>query len=82
VKKLFILVNNDWFFLSHRKEIALTAQKVGYDVTILTNNMGKKSVIESLGLKVIDFPMIRSGKNIIEDVKETVDWYKSFYKSN
>lgn len=25
--KLFIVVNVDWFFLSHRKDIALSAQK-------------------------------------------------------
>jgi len=32
-----------------------------------------KPVIEVLGLKVIDLSMSRSGKNIIEDVKETVE---------
>jgi glycosyltransferase involved in cell wall biosynthesis len=65
--KLFIVVNVDSFFLSHRKEVALAALQVGYDVTIVTINTGMKSVIESLGLKVIDLPMSRSGKNIIEE---------------
>lgn len=66
--KLFIIVNVDWFFLSHRKDIALNAQKAGYDVTIVTKDTGKKSVIEASGLKVIDLPMNRSGQNIIEEV--------------
>ncbi|WP_195668054.1 glycosyltransferase family 4 protein [Bacteroides intestinalis] len=66
--KLFIIVNVDWFFLSHRKDIALSAQKAGYDVTIVTKDTGKKSVIEASGLKVIDLPMNRSGQNIIEEV--------------
>lgn len=66
--KLFIIVNVDWFFLSHRKDIALSAQKAGYDVTIVTKDTGKKSVIEALGLEVIDLPMNRSGQNIIEEV--------------
>ncbi|MCD7939219.1 MAG: glycosyltransferase family 4 protein [Bacteroides intestinalis] len=66
--KLFIIVNVDWFFLSHRKDIALSAQKAGYDVTIVTKDIGKKSVIEASGLKVIDLPMNRSGQNIIEEV--------------
>ena len=65
---LFIIVNVDWFFLSHRKDIALSAQKAGYDVTIVTKDTGKKSVIEASGLKVIDLPMNRSGQNIIEEV--------------
>jgi len=68
MKKLFIVVNVDWFFLSHRKDIALSAQKVGYNVTIVTKDTGKKKDIEALGLKVIDLPMNRSGKNILEEI--------------
>lgn len=66
--KLFIVVNVDWFFLSHRKNIALRAQKVGYDVTIVTKDTGQKQNIEALGLKMIDLPMNRSGQNIIEEL--------------
>jgi len=80
MKKLFIIVNVDWFFLSHRKEIALAAQKEGYDVTIVTNNTGMKAVIEGLGLKVIDLPMSRSGKNIIEELSTLKFLYKLYKK--
>ena len=66
--RLFMVVNVDWFFLSHRKDIALSAQRVGYDVTIVTKDTGKKQDIEALGLKVIDLPMNRSGQNIIEEL--------------
>lgn len=66
--KLFIVVNVDWFFLSHRKDIALSAQKNGYGVTVVTKDTGKKQYIEALGLKVIDLPMNRSGQNIIEEL--------------
>jgi hypothetical protein len=67
--KLFLIVNVDWFFLSHRKEIALEAQKRGFDVTIVTKDTGKKEEIQSLGLKYIDLPMSRSGKNPVEEFK-------------
>lgn len=77
--KLFIVVNVDWFFLSHRKEIALAAQKEDYDVTIVTNNTGMKPVIESLGLSVIDLPMNRSGKNIIQELS-TLRFLFQLYK--
>ena len=66
--KLFIVVNVDWFFLSHRKDIALSAQKNGYGVTVVTKDTGKQQYIEALGLKVIDLPMNRSGQNIIEEL--------------
>lgn len=66
--KIFIVVNVDWFFLSHRKDIALEAQKAGYNVTIVTKDTGKKKDIETLGLQVIDLPMNRSGQNIREEL--------------
>lgn len=66
--RLFIVVNVDWFFLSHRKDIALSAQRAGYEVTIVTKDTGKKRDIEALGLKVVDLPMNRSGQNIIEEL--------------
>ena len=66
-KKLFIVVNVDWFFLSHRKDIALAALKAGYDVTIVTADTGKLHDIEAIGLKIINLPMNRSGMNIKEE---------------
>jgi hypothetical protein len=66
---LFLVVNVDWFFLSHRKEIALEVQKQGFEVTIVTKNTGKKEKIESLGLKFIDLPMSRSSLNPLEGLR-------------
>lgn len=68
MNNLFIVINIDHFFLSHRKEIALNAQKAGYEVTIVTKDTGKIKEIEMLGLKVIDLPMSRSGKKIWEEL--------------
>ena len=77
--KLFIIVNVDWFFLSHRKEIALAAQKAGWDVTIITADTGKLKDVEALGLKVINLPMSRSGMNIMEELK-TLRFLYQLYK--
>ena len=68
MKKLFIVVNVDWFFLSHRKDVAQAAQKAGWDVTIVTADTGKLKDIQSLRLKVIDLPMSRSGMNILQEL--------------
>lgn len=78
-KKLFIIVNVDWFFLSHRKDVALAAKEAGWDVTIVTADTGKLKDIEALGLKVINLPMSRSGMNIIEELK-TLNWLSKLYK--
>lgn len=77
--KLFIVVNVDWFFLSHRLPVALAAKKAGWDVTIITANTGKLKDIESKGLKVINLPMSRSGMNIIEELN-TLNFLYKLYK--
>ena len=77
--KLFMVVNVDWFFLSHRKDVALRAQEAGWDVTIVTADTGKLKDIEAIGLKVINLPMSRSGMNIVEELK-TLNWLRRLYK--
>ena len=69
MKKIFIVVNVDWFFLSHRKDIAIAAKAAGYDVTIVTKDTGKLKDIENLGVKYIDLLMNRSGQNIFEELR-------------
>lgn len=77
-KKLFIVVNVDWFFLSHRLPVALVAQAAGWDVTIVTADTGKLHVIKEKGLKVIDLPMSRSGMNIVEELNTLSFLYKLY----
>ena len=76
--KLFIIVNVDWFFLSHRLPVALAAQKAGWDVTIVTADTGKLNKIREYGLKVINLPMSRSGMNIFEELKTLHFLYKLY----
>ena len=78
-KKLFIVVNVDWFFLSHRKDVALRAKESGWDVTIVAADTGKLKDVEALGLKTINLPMNRSGMNIVEELK-TLNWLRKLYK--
>ncbi|MFZ1678163.1 MAG: glycosyltransferase family 4 protein [Saprospiraceae bacterium] len=69
MKKLFMVVNVDWFFLSHRLPIALEALKRGYDVTVLAieeENRGNE--IRNYGLKFIPLPGKRGGVNIITEM--------------
>lgn len=67
--KLFLVVNVDWFFLSHRKDIALAASKAGYDVTVVAKDTGKRGEIEELGLHFVDLPIRPTGMNLWEEGK-------------
>ena len=79
MNKLFIVVNVDWFFLSHRLPVALAAQKAGWDVTIVTADTGKLIEIETFGLKTINLPMSRSGMKIKEEIG-TLIFLQKLYK--
>lgn len=67
--KLFIVVNEDRFFLSHRKPIALAACAAGFDTFVIAKNTGYKNEIESLGLKMIEMPIDPTGMNPFHEWK-------------
>ena len=67
--KLFIIVNVDTFFLSHRKDIALRAKDAGYDVTVIAKDTGKGNYIKSIGLRFINLPINKAGTNLKEELK-------------
>jgi len=82
VRTILIIVNVDWFFMSHRLPIAIKALKQGYDITIASRFTEHKAELKSLGFNVVDIPFNRSGgrvsselstikaiKRVIEDLK-------------
>lgn len=76
MKKLFIIVNQDSFFLSHRKDIAIKASNKGYQITIIANDTGRANEIINLGFKFINLPINKTGMNLIEEWKT----FKSIYQ--
>lgn len=78
MKKLFIVVNVDWFFLSHRKDIAIAARNAGYNVTVVTKDTGKLKEIASLGIGTVDLPMARSSKNIWNELQTLKFLYRLY----
>lgn len=80
-KKLFIVVNHDWFFLSHRKELAVAAKEKGWDVTIVASNTGLFDEINGLGLRTIDLPINATGMNLRQEWKTFFFLYKLYRKN-
>lgn len=68
-KKLFIVLNVDYFLLSHRKELSVAAKYHGYDVTVIALDTGKKNEIENLGLRFRNFPINRNIANPLKELK-------------
>ena len=64
-----MIVNEDRFFLSHRKDIALAAQQAGWDVLVVCKDTGQRKDVEALGLEMMDLPINPTGENIIQELK-------------
>ena len=79
MKKLFLVVNVDKFFLSHRKDIVLAAKDSGWNVTVVTHFTGRQDEIAELGLRVIDLPENPTGMNPRDEIK-TFLFLKRLYR--
>lgn len=79
-KKLYIVVNHDWFFLSHRQAIAVAAKNAGWDVVIVACDTGRFDYIRSIGLKAINFPINATGMNPVEEFKTFLFLWKLYKK--
>lgn len=78
--RLFIVVNQDWFFLSHRLPIAIAAREAGYDVSVVCENTGVSGKISDAGLRPISMPINKAGKNIKDELKTFFFLYQLFKK--
>lgn len=78
MKKLLMVANVDWFFISHRLCIAQEAVKQGWKVIVAAENTGRASEIESEGIQFIDFPFSRSGTNPLQEFKTLKNFYKLY----
>lgn len=79
MKKLLMVANVDWFFISHRFCIAQEALKRGWMVTVAAENTGRANEIESEGINFVDFKFSRSGTNPATELKTLIKFY-SLYK--
>jgi glycosyltransferase involved in cell wall biosynthesis len=80
MKKILIVVNVDWFFLSHRIGIARQAILDGYQVFVACEDTGRRGDIEKHGINFIDFPFSRSGTNFIDEITTLRNFYKLYVK--
>lgn len=78
--KIFIVINEDRFFLSHRKEIAVSALRRGYDVTLVAKNTGFRSDVEKLGIRMIELPINPTGENIFEELKTLIFLFRLYQR--
>lgn len=81
-KKLLIVTNVDWFFISHRLCIAEEALKKGWEVYVACEDTGRKNEIEDKGIHFIDFRFSRSGTNLFQEISTINKMFGLYRKIN
>jgi len=69
LKRLLFVVTEDWYFISHRLYMAISAVRLGYKVALLCKVSTHKELIEGHGIEVISWSLKRNSMNIISEIK-------------
>lgn len=77
--KIILVVNEDRFFLSHRKDIALAAKKQGHDFIVVCKDTGRMHEVEALGIRMVNLPINPTGTSITEEL-QTLRFLIKLYK--
>lgn len=75
-RKLLMVVNVDWFLISHRLPIALAALREGYDVHLACRFTGRQDYLEGLGFKIHEVPFSRAGVSMINEINTCFSIFK------
>ena len=67
-KRILYLVSEDWYFCSHRFDLALAAQRSGYEVIVVTRVGKYGELIRSAGFKLIPVAFRRSANHPFRDI--------------
>ncbi|KJR40902.1 group 1 glycosyl transferase [Candidatus Magnetoovum chiemensis] len=76
--KILYFVTEDWYFSSHRLNIARASKEKGMEVIVVTRVDKHLNVMLNEGFKVYPLNLVRSGKNIIKElicIKRIIDIY-------
>ncbi|GAA4967520.1 glycosyltransferase family 4 protein [Algibacter aquimarinus] len=78
--KVLIVVNVDWFFISHRLCIAEKAVELGWQVLVAAEDTGRSNEIINKGITFINMSFSRSGTNFLQESKTLMLFYKLYKK--
>ena len=81
MKKVFMFVNVDWFFLSHRLPVAKAAKKNNVDMTVYAEFTQAHDRQQNKGYSFLNSPLKRSSKSIIHFVVEFFQVFKIILNS-
>jgi len=79
-KKILFFVAEDWYFVSHRLNLAIEATRNNYEVHLITNCNKDKQYIESHGILAHKLNLVRSSFNLFREIKTIFNVIKIYKK--
>ena len=67
--RLLYLVTEDWYFCSHRLQLAIAARDAGYDVAVATRFRDHLPVVQNAGLRPFPIAFLRGGWNPLRELR-------------
>ncbi len=80
--KLLFVVTEDYYFCSHRLQLALAAIKAGFDVAVATRLTNHEDIIRQAGIKIYPWNVSRGSTNILRELKTVYGLFKIYKKMN
>ena len=65
---MLFIVSEDWYFVSHRLHLAVSAINAGYSVALLSHYTKHQEKIKLAGIETINWPINRGSKNLIKEI--------------
>ena len=78
--KILYIVNEPWFFLSHRLPIALAAQEQGYTIHVATRDGAAVQEIIGNGFIHHELSLSRNGSSVLSELTSLLDIWKLINK--
>jgi len=74
--KLLFVVTEDWFFVSHRLQLAVSAKNAGFEVSVATRVGQHGNIIEKAGIRLIPFEVSRRVGNPVWEIWDLYSLYR------
>ena len=78
MRKILFVVNDDYYFISHRLVIAKKLVEEGWSVYVACKDSGVAHKIEDVGAKFISFPFSRSTVHPLQEIKLLYRFYRLY----
>lgn len=74
--KLLFVVTEDWYFVSHRLQLAVAAREAGFDVAVATRVNQHAATIRAAGIRLIPFELSRRSGNPLREIWALLRLYR------